>query len=155
MSRILLGLAVFIIPAAVLGQTAQPIPRAQFLAQMDSQFRAIDADKNGQLTRSEIEQNLQQAAAAEAKARNRAQFTQLDVNKNGQLSPAEFAKLTPPTVAAANAGPMLTREDINRDSQISLIEHRTATLDNFDRVDTDKDGVVTAAEMKAGGVAPR
>jgi hypothetical protein len=121
---------------------------------MDSQFRAIDVDKNGQLTRAEIEQNLQQAAVAEARARNRAQFAGLDTNKNGQLSPAEFAKLTPPT-AAANAGPMLAREDSNRDSQISLVEHRSATLGNFDRVDTDKDGVVTPVEMKAGGIAPR
>jgi Ca2+-binding EF-hand superfamily protein len=150
-----LVLALFAVSSAVLGQSTQPIQRAQFLAQMDSQFRSIDADKNGQLTRTEIEQHQQQSAAAEAKARNRAQFTQLDVNKNGQLSPAEFAKLTPPTAAAANAGPMLAREDINRDSQITLIEHRTATLDNFDRVDTDKDGVVTPAEMKAGGIAPR
>lgn len=119
---------------------------------MDSQFRSIDADKNGQLTRAEIEQHQLQSAVAEAKARNRAQFAELDVNKNGQLSPAEFAKLTPPA-AAANAGPMLAREDINRDSQISLIEHRSATLANFDRLDADKDGVVSAAEMKAAGIA--
>ena len=47
--------------------------------------------------------------------------------------------------------PMLAREDSNRDSQVSLVEHRAATLANFDRLDTDKDGMVTAAEMKAGG----
>jgi Ca2+-binding EF-hand superfamily protein len=152
MPRMALILALSAIPSSVLGQTAQPIPRAQFLAQMDSQFRAIDVDKNGQLTRAEIEQNLQQAATAEAKARNRAQFAELDTNKNGQLSPAEFAKLTPPA-ATGNAGPMLAREDSNRDSQISLVEHRSATLANFDRLDTDKDGVVTAAEMKAAGIA--
>jgi hypothetical protein len=135
-------------------QQSQAIVRAQFLAQMDTLFRQIDADKSGQLTRTEIEQHQQQSALAEAKARNRAQFAELDANNNGQLSAAEFAKLTPPA-AAANAGPMLAREDGNRDSQISLIEHRTATLGNFDRVDTDKDGVVTPAEMKAGGIAPR
>lgn len=151
LSRILLGLAAVVVPSSVLGQTVQPIPRAQFIAQMDSQFRSIDADKNGQLTRAEIEQHQQQSALAEAKARNRAQFAELDTNKNGQLSPAEFAKLTPPA-AAANAGPMLAREDGNRDSQVSLVEHRTAALANFDRLDTDKDGVVTPAEMKAGGI---
>ena len=118
---------------------------------MDSQFRQMDADKNGQLTRAEIEQYQKQSALAEAKARNRAQFTELDTNRNGQLSPAEFAKLTP-SAAAANAGPMLSREDSNRDSQISIVEHRSAALANFDRLDTDKNGVVTAAEMKAGGI---
>ena len=119
---------------------------------MDGQFRLMDVDKNGQLTRAEIEQHQLQSALAEAKARNRAQFVELDANKNGQISPAEFAKLTPPT-AAANAGPMLARDDLNRDSQISLVEHRSATLANFDRLDTDKDGVVSAAEMKAAGIA--
>src|SRR5687768_14426670 len=82
----------------------------------------------------------------------RAQFMQLDADKSGFLSPAEFAKLTA-SPAPANGLPMLTREDINRDNQVSMIEHRTATLANFDRLDTDKNGVVTAAEMKAGGVA--
>jgi len=146
-----LSLAALVVPSLALAQEVQPIPRAQFIAQMDSQFGQIDADKNGQLTRAEIEQYQKQAALTEAKARNRAQFVELDTNKNGQLSPAEFAKLaTPP--AAANAGPMLAREDSNRDNQISLIEHRSTTLANFDRLDTDKNGVVTAAEMKAGGI---
>ena len=94
---------------------AQPIPRAQFIADMDVQFRKMDADKNG------------------------------------QLSPAEFAKVTAPA-PAANGQPMIARMDSNRDSQVNLIEHRTATLANFDRLDVDKDGVVTPAEMKAGGI---
>jgi hypothetical protein len=153
MSRILLALAVFNLPSAILaqGSTAQPIARAQFIAEMDSQFHTIDADKNGQLTRSEIEQFDKLSADDRAKARNRALIAQLDTNKNGQLSPTEFAALSPPS-AAANAQPMLTREDSNRDGQISLVEHRSATLANFDRLDTNKDGVVTTAEMKAAGI---
>lgn len=132
----------------------QPILRAAFLAQMDARFGRVDADKNGHLTRSEIEQFEKQKALAEALARNEALFDQLDVNRNGQVSAKEFAKLiTEP--AAVSAQPMLSREDINKDGQISQLEHRTVTLANFDRVDTDKDGVVSVAEMKAGGVAPR
>lgn len=132
----------------------QPLSRATFLAEMDSQFRKMDADKNGQLTRTEIEQFQKLAAVADAEARNRQQFIQLDVDRNGQLSIAEFRKLvTPPPIA--NAGPMLGREDQNRDQQISLVEHRTATLANFDRIDADKDGIVTPAEMRAGGIPPR
>lgn len=132
----------------------QPIPRANFIAEMDAQFRKMDADKNGQLSRTEIEQFQKLQAVAEAQDRNRALFAQLDADRNGQLNATEFAKLItqPP---AANATPMLSREDGNRDQQISLIEHRTATLANFDRIDADKDGVVTPAEMKAGGINPR
>lgn len=132
----------------------QPILRANFIAQMDAQFGKIDADKNGRLDRSEIEQFERQKALAEARARNEALFDQLDVNKNGQISAAEFAKLVT-ELAAASAQPMLSREDSNRDGQISLVEHRAATLANFDRIDIDRDGIVSAAEMKAGGVAPR
>lgn len=132
----------------------QPLARAQFLAQMDAQFRAMDADGNGQLSVAEIEQSEKKRLLAEAQARNDALFDRLDTNKNGQISASEFAKLvTEP--ARVSAEPMLSREDRNRDGQISLVEHRTATLANFDRLDTDKDGVVTADEMKAGGITPR
>ena len=132
----------------------QPILRASFAAQMDAQFGKMDIDKNGRLDRAEIEQFQRLAAVTEAKARNRALFAELDKDKNKQLSAAEFAKLVtdPPP---ADAAPMLSREDSNRDGQISLVEHRTATLANFDRIDTDKDGIVSAAELKAGGVTPR
>ena len=150
--KLFLGLA--LVPAALVAQAATSLPRAQFITDMDTEFRKMDADKNGQLTRTEIEQFQKLQAVAQAQARNQAMFAQLDADKNGQLSPAEFSKIaTPPP--AANGQPMIARMDGNRDGQVSLIEHRTATLSNFDRIDTDKDGVVTAAEMKAGGITPR
>lgn len=131
-----------------------PLYRTVFLVEMDAQFRKMDADKNGLLTRIEIEQFQKLAAIAEAEARNRGMFVQLDADRNGQLSLAEFRKLTSPP-SPANATPMLSRQDSNKDQQISLVEHRSATLANFDRLDVDKDGAVTAAEMKAGGIAPQ
>jgi Ca2+-binding EF-hand superfamily protein len=131
-----------------------PLPRTQFIRDMDSEFGKMDADKNGQLTRLEIEQYQKLQSAAQAAARNRALFAQLDADKNGQLSKAEFAKIATPA-PAANAQPILASRDLNRDGQVSLVEHRTATLANFDRIDADKDGYVTEAEMKAGGIAPR
>ena len=132
----------------------QPLPRANFIADMDAEFRKMDADKNGQLTKSEIEQFQTQQQAAQGRARNKALFGQLDKDKNGQLSQAEFARIATPA-PVANAQPMIARMDGNRDSQISSAEYRTATLANFDRVDSDKDGIVTADELKAGGVKPR
>lgn len=151
MFRTIVAVLVLAAPHAALAQATASIPRAQFIADMDTQFRKMDADKNGQLTRTEIEQFQKLTAIAEAQARNRALFAQLDADKNGQLSPAEFAKVTAPS-PTANAQPMIARMDSNRDSQVNLIEHRTATLANFDRLDTDKDGIVTPAEMKAGGI---
>jgi hypothetical protein len=139
-------------PAAATGP--QPLARDQFIREIDGEFRKMDADKNGQLTKIEIEQYQKLQAVADARARNQALFAQLDTDRNGQLSPAEFTKVVGPP-PAANAGPMLSREDGNRDQQISLVEHRAATLANFDRIDTDKDGIVTPVEMKAGGITPR
>jgi Ca2+-binding EF-hand superfamily protein len=50
---------------------------------------------------------------------------------------------------------MIARFDGNHDGSISLVEYRAGTLANFDRLDADKDGVVTAAEMRTGGIAPK
>ena len=138
-------------PKAPAGQS---LPRAQFIANMDGVFRKMDADKNGQLTKNEIEEYQKLQAVAQAQSRNRALFSQLDTDKNGQLSKTEFAKIATPA-PAASAQPILASRDLNRDGQISMVENRTATLANFDRLDSDKDGIVTAAEMKAAGITPR
>lgn len=131
-----------------------PLARSQFIAQMDAQFRKMDGDKNGVIGQAEIEQYQQSQAVARAQVRNQQQFAELDSDRNGQLSKAEFAKLVGPP-PAGNAGPMLSRMDGNRDQQISLAEHRAATLANFDRLDANRDGNVSDAEMKAGGITPR
>ena len=139
-------------PAARAAPAAtQPIPRATFLANMDAEFRKLDSDKNGTATRLEIEQSQRAAGSAQAHNRLRARFAELDSDRNGQLSLAEFGRLLPPP-APPNAAPILSRFDLNRDNNVSLIEYRTGTLANFDRLDSDKDGIVSAAEMKAGGI---
>lgn len=160
MPRHLLVIAATTALATPIGSNAQPtvagkpLARTQFIAEMDGEFRKMDADKNGQLTPVEIEQYQKLQAVVQAHARNLVLFAQLDTDKNGQLSKTEFSKLATPA-PTANAQPMLSRMDGNRDRQVSLVEHRTATLANFDRIDADRDGVVTPAEMKAGGVSPR
>jgi hypothetical protein len=134
------------------GQVAPvPVPRTEFIATMDREFRAMDANKDGILTRQEIEQFQRAQATAQAQAQNRALFARLDTDHNGQLSPAEFVQL-PVTIPAPNAAPVLAQSDLNKDQSISLVEWRTAKLANFDRLDTDKDGVVSVAEMRAGGI---
>ena len=155
MRRILIGLGVLLavpVPAQTAPEAA--LRRTQFIADMDAEFRKMDADRDDRLTRAEIERVQKIAAEAAAEARTRQVFEKLDVDRDGQLSPAEFAR-TNPLANTANATPMLTLMDSNRDQRISLVEHRAAKLVNFDRLDRDKNGVVTATEMKAGGIAPR
>lgn len=159
--KLLLAISSLIWTAPAVGQTKAetppagvPLPRAKFIAGMDAEFRKMDADANGRLSRAEIEQFQNSQSAAQAEARNKALFVELDVDKNGRLSQAEFAKMAT-SASVANAQPMIARMDGDRDDQISLAEHRAATVANFDRLDTDRNGVVTPAEMKAAGIAPR
>lgn len=127
------------------------VPRAEFLATMDSQFHAMDADRNGILTRKEIEQGQRAASARAVEEERKALFARLDTDNNGALSPAEFAKL-PIDAPKTDPSPVLVQDDLNHDGSITLVEYRTAKLANFDRMDTDKDGVVSIAEMKAAGL---
>ena len=139
-------------PAATQQQRqAQPIARATFIANMDAEFRKMDADKNGIVTRAELEGFERAISVLDIQKRNRALFAQLDTDRSGQISATEFARFqtAPPP---PNVGPKMAKFDANRDKRIGLVEYRAGTLANFDRLDADKDGYVSAAEMAAGGI---
>lgn len=127
------------------------VPRTAFIQTMDSEFNKMDANKDKLVTRAEVEQFQRAVAVIEAQARARALFSKLDADRSGQLSLPEFAKMAsapPPPNPNAVLGP----GDLNRDGQITLVEFRTSKLVNFDRMDADKDGIVSVAEMKAAGL---
>jgi hypothetical protein len=151
--KIILAAALLGAPAAALAQApaSTNVQRTQFIAVQDAEFQKMDSNKDGKLTRVEIETYQRTRGAAQAAARNKALFAALDADHNGQLSPAEFAKL-PTSVPTVDARPMMATLDQNHDGSITLIENRAGKLAYFDKIDTDKDGVVTAAEMKAAGV---
>ena len=132
----------------------EPLARARFIAEMEAQFRKTDTDRNGQLSPGEIEQLQREEALALEKQRNQQLFARLDTNRNGQISRSEFEKLISPP-PAVGAQQTISRMDQDRNGSISMAEHRTATLANFDRLDSNRDGNVTAEEMKAGGLSPR
>lgn len=138
---------------AALGQAAgnSDVPRTIYITTQDGEFRKVDADHNGQVTRAEVEAFDRIAALASARARSLALFAQLDADRNGQLSQAEFDKLIS-GVPPVDGRPLIAALDTNKDGQVSLIEFRAGKLARFDQIDTDKDGVVTVAEMKAAGV---
>ena len=138
-------------PAPQQQQQAQPIARATFIASMDAEFRKMDADKNGIVTRAELEGFERAISVLDIQKRNRALFVRLDTDRNGQISATEFTRLqtAPPQ---PDVGPKMAKFDANRDQNIGLVEYRAGTLANFDRLDANKDGYVNAAEMKAGGI---
>ena len=124
----------------------QSLPRDKVVANAEAEFARVDANKDGKMSRLEIENFQRAGLTARATARNKAMFAELDADKNGSISAAEFAKATP--VPRADATDVL-RIDTDKDGQISLAEHRTATLATFTQVDTNKDGILTAAEVQA------
>lgn len=147
------ALAFFLAAAVTLAAPAPvAIPRTAFLSTMDSEFARTDSNKDGVVTRAEIEAFQRAAAESRLKARAAAAFAELDGDHNGQLSLAEFTKLNASVPVKVNAAPILAQEDLNKDGKVTLVEHRTAKLANFYRMDSDKDGVVTPAEMKAAGL---
>lgn len=132
--------------------TLPPIPdltRSNFIQQMDAEYRKRDLDGDGKVTRAELEQFERAQALTQAQANNRALFLKLDVDRNGSISPGEFAALVQDP-GTPDVTPLMQRFDSNKDQIISIVEYRGATLVNFDRLDADKDGVVTDAEVKAG-----
>lgn len=152
--RLILALPILVVAGTAWAQ-ARPasgdVPRTQYITVQDGEFRKMDADKNGQLTRAEVEAFQRIVALATARTRNQQLFAQLDTDRNGQISAAEFTKLSAPP-PPVNGQPFIAQMDGNRDGKVSLIEHRAGKLAHFDRMDTDKDGTVTLAEMRAAGV---
>ena len=135
-------------PAPLFAQAAagaESITRAKVVANAEAEFARVDANKDGQMSRTEIE-NIQRASiTARVNDRNKAMFAELDGDKNGQLSPTEFANASPAPKPDAS---MVLRVDTNKDGQVSLAEHRGATIDTFAQIDANKDGMITAAEVQ-------
>ena len=153
-------IAILLAPATAAAQTAaapaqqsgvKPVQRQAFIATMDTDFRMIDADKNGKLSRAEIEGYQRSVSVLQVQRRNQALFARLDRDRNGQLSAQEFAAINS-APAKVNSAPLLAEVDLNRDGSVTLIEYRAGKLVKFDRMDTDKDSVISVAELRAGGV---
>jgi Ca2+-binding EF-hand superfamily protein len=130
------------------GTVAQPqdLPRSNYIQLMDAEFRRKDTDGDGTVTRMELQLFERKEAASKAIANNRSTFSRLDVDRNGFISPEEFLALAA-NPSVPDVWIKMQRFDLNRDEAITIVEYRTATLVNFDRLDIDKDGVITNSEL--------
>lgn len=130
---------------------AQPVTRAGLSGQLDSSFNNLDTNKDKSLDKSEIataqSRNVEQAKAEIAK-RVEAEFARLDGNKDGQLSMAEF-KGAASTPRVPPVEELVKQLDRNGDGKVTQEEYRALPLANFDRIDTNKDGSISAQEQSA------
>jgi len=105
-------------------------------------FAAIDADKDGKITKAEVE------------AHRAARVAAADADKDGKLSAAELkAQATERAGSRADdmVAKMIERRDSDGDGLISVAEMAAgpSPLAVFDRVDSDKDGAISAEEAEA------
>ncbi len=124
----------------------------------DGPFSASDFDRDGQVTRAEIQRFIEMGP--ERRYGMVAYFAHFDMNNDAILSPTELAAVTPPFAFDGS--------DANSDGQLTLAEvtdyanqrlYRQMGLEQFfDLINTDGDDVVTAEEIEAAhrsGQLPR
>jgi Ca2+-binding EF-hand superfamily protein len=130
--------------------------RAQFVANIQSRFNAVDTNHDGFLDANEVaaaqQKELQQARAVEQQ-RLEAEFNKLDTNHDGQLSKAEFMAAAPPLQLRETAQKIIGAIDTNKDGKISLQEYEAGPLANFSKLDINHDGTVSPEEMEAARAA--
>lgn len=139
-------------PARPAAQAPKPMTRAEFTTSVDARFAAVDTNKDGALSSAEIaavqQRSLQQAAATQQQ-RMEAEFRKLDTNKDSQLSMAEFKAAAPGVRASETPAQMIAQIDSDKNGSISAAEYRALPLANFQRMDANKDGIVTPQEVQA------
>jgi hypothetical protein len=139
-------------PAQPAASAPKTIAKADLTKGLDTRFAAIDANKDGSLSKDEITA-AQTRAIAQARAaqqqRLEAEYKKLDTDKNGSLSLAEFKAVANPINAPESPDQMIADLDANKDGKVSSGEYRSKPIANFDRLDANKDGILTPQEVAA------
>ena len=105
---------------------------------------SLDADKDGKIT------------AAEYTAGAKTSFDKLDANADGKVTAAEMDAAyttSKPGVGAAkvpSSAEKIKALDTDGDGALSSVEHEAGSRTMFDQLDANKDGSLTAEEIKAG-----
>lgn len=124
----------------------QGVTRAAVIQGRDAAFKKIDSNNDGNITAAE----LAAADAAVTRARMQAEFNKLDTNHDGQLSSAEFLSASPaPSALTGNMSKTIAAFDKNKDGKLTADEFRAPQLAVFDKLDSNHDGTVSAAERQA------
>jgi Ca2+-binding EF-hand superfamily protein len=140
------------------------LTRAEAEGEAQRLFERLDASKDGELTRPEADEGMRAVAQEEIEAR----FKALDTNGDGRVT-ADESKLPArffdhldknddqavtreelqagPHLGAKGTGFMFKKADANGDGKVSRAEGTQAALQGYDRLDGNRDGVITRAEL--------
>ena len=111
----------------------------------NSRFARVDTDRNGTLSRAEVERGRPKLAP---------HFDEIDRNHDGKLSPDELERWPRKRVAAKQSGGFaehFRRADADGDGGLTRTEADKALPrlgGKFDRIDTNHDGKLTADELR-------
>ncbi len=110
----------------------------------DHMFKMMDTDSDGKVS------------AAEHAAAVTSMFATMDANSDGKVTAEEMTmahqKITgrAPAAGEMSAAEKIKVIDANGDGMLTAEEHATGSKTMFERMDGDKDGFLTRAEMAAG-----
>lgn len=131
-----------------------PETRAEVESRVKAHFAMIDANKDGAITAEEMSA---QREAMRAKMQDR-HFASMDSNGDGSISRAEFdaghaakdgdrkARRGKHGMETPGGMMMMRAADADKDGKVTLAEATGMALDRFDRVDSNKDGTISAEE---------
>lgn len=131
----------------------QSVSRAVFMQRIDAAFVAADTNRDGFADQAELSAS-QTRLAAQRRAQyvrgREAAFRRLDANKDGSLTLLEFNAIAASTpTPQVNVAPLLARFDTNKDGRVSRAENGAPAIANFDRADTNRDGILSPQEQRA------
>jgi Ca2+-binding EF-hand superfamily protein len=111
----------------------------------EGRFAAADTDRDGLLSRAEVERSLPRLAA---------RFDAIDRNRDGALSPQELRASRGGARDRTGEGGFaehFRRADSDRDGALTRLEAQSGLFRlaaKFDRIDADADGRLTAEELR-------
>jgi Ca2+-binding EF-hand superfamily protein len=131
---------------------AAPPTKAAVEAQAKSTFERLDANKDGKVDRTEADKALASARATQDERRKQSianAFARLDTNKDGQISRQEFEVANTPKAAPASQNAWFDANDIDKNGKVELNEAIAKAQRNFEALDKDNNGVLSAQELQA------
>jgi len=158
----LFGAAVLLALAQAAAPAAKAAPQQPTKAAVEADARAtfqrIDANKDGKVNKAEADAAWATARSTVDTRRKQAldaNFAKLDKNKDGSISRLEFESIAPNRMAnAPAASPWFSANDINRNGTVELNEAVARAQRNFEAIDKDSNGVLSAQELNAARRRP-
>lgn len=109
------------------------------------ELKAWDGNRDGKVSLAEMQAVL------------RTQFQKVDLNRDGHVNVEEVLQLLPVLVrgpARAKVAAYLGTQDLNRDGRVTLDEVMRSAELSFQKMDGNRDGFLSAAEIKKAQQKP-